>query len=128
MLTVNRTCAVGGSRRADVELTLGNADQLFPPSRLYDQTPVIEVVASVMPAAVMATPSWVPESRSTPMPTPWKSVNKSEARNDVVTFSNWVRMTDEVRLETTMKGRSFTPLMVTVRLAVAVSPTRSATV
>ena len=119
---------MGGSRRADVELTLGNADQLFPPSRLYDQTPVIEVVASVMPAAVMATPSWAPESRSTPMPAPWKSVNKSEARNDVVTFSNWVRITDEVRLETTMKGRSFTPLMVTVRLAVAVSPTRSATV
>ena len=69
-LTVNRIWSVGRSRSADVGLTVGNAVQVLPPLRLYDQAPAIEVVASLVPAAVMATPSWVPVSRSTPMLAP----------------------------------------------------------
>ena len=79
----------------------------------------MEVVASVVVAAVMATPSWVPVSRSPPIVALWMSVKRAETRNAVVMFSCWVRTTGD----TTKDGRSLAPVMVTVRLAVAVRPT-----
>ena len=105
-------------------LTTGNGIQVVPLFRLYDQAPAIEVKVSLEVAVVMATPSWVLVSGSTPMLAFWVSNKSSETRNAVVIFSNWVRMTVEV----TSDGRSLAPVMATVSVVDALKPIASATV
>ena len=107
-----------------MSLTTGNGIQVVPLFRLYDQAPAIEVKVSLEVAVVMATPSWVLVSGSTPMLAFWVSNKSSETRNAVVIFSNWVRMTVEV----TSDGRSLAPVMATVSVVDALKPIASATV